>query len=86
MRVSLLPSLLGLVAFGVSQSNISYFGAPRLSLDPIVPTINIAEHYIRGQTDGGVTALGFSGEGGCSVDNPCLLGACCNSDGRSQLA
>jgi hypothetical protein len=91
MRLPLLLSLLGLAtnghaySFRASESNLTYFGAPRLSLDPITPTVDIAENYIRSQTDGGATALGFSSEGGCSADHPCLLGACCNSDGGFQL-
>jgi hypothetical protein len=94
MRLPSLLSLLGLVAIGghasnlgAPASNLTYFGAPRYSLNAITPMVDVAEAYIRSQTDGGAMAVGFAGTGknGCSANNPCLLGACCNSDGEPAI-
>jgi hypothetical protein len=63
------------------ESNLTYFGAPRYSIEGVLPVFDIAESYIRSQTDGSETAIGANGNGGCSAQNPCLLGSCCNSDG-----
>jgi hypothetical protein len=92
MRLPLLFALLGLLALcghasspGVSESNVTYFGAPRFSIEGVVPVFDIAESYIRSQTDGSAKAIGFHGEGSCSSSNPCVLGSCCNSDGMYAL-
>jgi hypothetical protein len=92
MRLPLLLALLGLLAFcghasspGGSESNLTYFGAPRFSIEGVVPVFEIGESYIRSQTDGSAKAIGFHGEGGCSASNPCVLGSCCNSDGKCPL-
>jgi hypothetical protein len=89
MRLPLLLSLLGLLlavgghAFssGAHESNVTYFGAPRFSIGGVLPVFDIAESYIRSQTDGSEEAIGSKGNSGCSAQNPCLLGSCCNSDG-----
>jgi hypothetical protein len=82
MRLPLLFSKLGLVAIGVlAESNLTYFGAPRLYLDPLLPSLDIAEGYIR-QSEG-IQAAGSSVAAGlCSADNPCVLGSCCSKDGQ----
>jgi len=82
-----LPSViqLGLVAIGglasSIESNLTYFGAPRASLDGVLPVLDIAEGYIRSQTDDGGSAVGSS-HTSCSANNPCILGSCCNRDGK----
>ncbi|KAF1914807.1 hypothetical protein BDU57DRAFT_549890 [Ampelomyces quisqualis] len=90
MRLPLCLSLLGLLlAIGghgssssAHDSNVTYFGAPRFSIEGVLPVFDIAESYIRSQTDDSVKAIGSKGNGGCSAQNPCLLGSCCNSDGQ----
>jgi hypothetical protein len=88
MRLLPFFPLLGLLAIGghassngAHESNLTYFGAPRLSIEGVLPVFDIAESYIRSQTDGSAKAIGLHAEGGCSAGNPCILGSCCNSDG-----
>jgi hypothetical protein len=89
MRLPLFFALLGLLlavgghasSNGAPESNLTYFGAPRFSIEGVLPVFDIAESYIRSQTDGSAKAISFNGEGGCSVSTPCILGSCCNSDG-----
>jgi hypothetical protein len=82
MRLPFLFSTLGLVAIGGLASNLTYFGAPRLYLDPLLPSLDIAEGYIR-QSEG-IQAAGSSVAAGiCSADNPCVLGSCCSKNGKS---
>lgn len=64
------------------ESNLTYLGAPRFSIEGVLPVLEIAESYIRSQTDGNVKQIGAKGDGRCSTRNPCILGSCCNSDGR----
>jgi hypothetical protein len=88
MRLPL--SLLGLLvainsnAFSsaASESNVTNFGAPRYSIEGVLPVFDIAESYIRTQTDGSAKTIGSTVKGACSRDNPCILGSCCNSDGK----
>jgi hypothetical protein len=68
--------------FGASDSNLTYFGAPRFSIKGVLPVFDIAEGYIRSQTDNSAKILTLKGDGGCSRSNPCALGSCCNSDGK----
>ena len=83
-------ALLGLTAIGGhassnSDSNITFFGAPRASLDGVLPVLSIEEDYIRGQTDGiSNGAFGAAGPVQCSVSNPCADGSCCNSQGMCK--
>jgi hypothetical protein len=89
MRLPFLLPLLGLLlaiggaAFGLGapESNLTYFGAPRFSIQGVLPVFDIAESYIRSQTDGSTKAITSTGKGGCSAKEPCILGSCCNSDG-----
>lgn len=80
-------ALLGLTttgghAFSGGESNLSLFGAPRASLDGVLPVLSIEEDYIRAQTDGiSNKAFGATGGGQCSASNPCADGSCCNSQG-----
>ena len=67
------------------ESNLTYFGAPRFSIEGVLPVLDVAESYIRSQTDGSVKQIGAKGDGRCSVSNPCILGSCCNSDGMYFL-
>ncbi|KAF2845251.1 glycoside hydrolase family 18 protein, partial [Plenodomus tracheiphilus IPT5] len=62
-----------------SQSNLTYFGAPRLSLTGVTPTLDITEGYILAQTNTSVSTLSSSAH--CSAANPCVDGSCCNSNG-----
>ena len=82
-----LPSLiqLGLAIGGLAssiESNLTYFGAPRATLDGVLPVLDIAESYIRSQNHDGSSAIGFTGDGSCSANNPCILGSCCNRNGK----
>lgn len=80
--------LLGLVAIGLAsnvESNLTYFGAPRASLDGVLPVLEIAEDYIRSQSDV-VTIVDFEkSEAGCNANSPRLLGSCCNSDVKFSI-
>jgi hypothetical protein len=64
-----------------SQSNVTYFGAPRYSIEGVLPVFDIGESYIRSQTGDNAKSVGLTTDGSCSRDRPCLLGSCCNSDG-----
>jgi hypothetical protein len=89
MRLLFLLPLLGLLPAiggaalrsGAPESNVTYFGAPRFSIQGVLPVFDIAESYIRSQTDSSAKAIGFTDDGKCSASNPCILGTCCNSDG-----
>lgn len=88
MRLALqvLSALLcaGQAALGESppgSSNVTYFGAPRLSLDPILPILDIGEAYIRGQTQRGDGAFAADFNQ-CDENRECKDKSCCNSDGR----
>ena len=88
MRMSLLSSaLLGLTAVTPSSGdpNLTFFGAPRASLDGVLPVLNIEEHYIRSQTDGSIEAFATVGEFQCNSSTPCFDGSCCNSQGMCTL-
>jgi len=61
-------------------SNLSYSGAPRLSLSGFIPTLQVTEDYILSQTNTGFSK--YAGSIGCSASKPCVDGACCNSDGK----
>ena len=80
-----LPSfaLLALTSVGLSgATNLTLFGAPRASLDPVLPVLSIEESYIILQTDGiSDTAFGAADALQCSVVSPCADGSCCNSQG-----
>jgi len=85
MRLRLFYSI-GPVAIGAAsnvESNLTYFGTPRLYLDGVLPTLDIAEGYIRESQ--GIQAAGTEFETSCSADKPCLLGSCCNKDGEYQF-
>ncbi|KAH4000096.1 hypothetical protein HBH98_070970 [Parastagonospora nodorum] len=73
-----LVALVGL-ALGALEANST---APRSSIDGVPPVLDIAESYIRSQTDGSAIAIGYNGMANCSSRNPCILGSCCNSDGQ----
>jgi hypothetical protein len=77
MRLPHLLSVLGLVALA---GLVSTSGAPRASIDGVLPAFDIAESYIRSQTDGNAQSIGYNEVGDCSFKNPCVLGSCCNSD------
>lgn len=79
MRLPRHFALLELVALA---GLISSSGAPRASIDGVPPVFDIAESYIRSQTDGSAQPIGYNGVGNCSSKNPCILGSCCNNDGR----
>jgi hypothetical protein len=79
MRLPLVFPLLGLVALAGLVSSSS---APRASIDGVPPVFDIAESYILSQTDGSAQPIGYNGVGNCSSKNPCILGSCCNSDGK----
>ncbi|KAJ4313602.1 hypothetical protein N0V94_006872 [Neodidymelliopsis sp. IMI 364377] len=65
------------------DSNLTFFGAPRASLDGVLPVLSIEEDYILGQTDGvSNKAFGAAGASQCSAANPCADGSCCNSQGQ----
>ncbi|KAH9872172.1 hypothetical protein IAQ61_005007 [Plenodomus lingam] len=76
----LLPfaAVLWLPSFGVAvdaaESNLTYSGAPRLSLTGVTPTLEITEGYILAQTNTSVTA--FADRATCSAANPCVDGLC----------
>ena len=82
MRIFLFFALLALIAVSPSNgdSNLTLFGAPRHSLDGVLPVLDIEEQYIRSQTDGGIKAFGAT-DIQCSANNPCPDGSCCNSQG-----
>lgn len=89
MHLPFLLSLLGpLVALaglasGAPEANST---APRSSIDGVSPVLDIAESYIRSQTDGSAIAIGYNGVANCSSNSPCILGSCCNSDGECFTA
>jgi hypothetical protein len=84
-NLELLASLLRGVALCACRSSLPYWGCSHFTGTPPVPVFDIAESYIRSQTDGSAKAIGFHGEGRCSSSNPCVLGSCCNSDGTYTL-
>lgn len=67
------------LASGSIESNLTYFGAPRLSLTGIPPTLEITEGYILAQTNTTLSVL--DNQAGCSAASPCVDGSCCNSHG-----
>ncbi|KAF2828249.1 glycoside hydrolase [Ophiobolus disseminans] len=76
---------LGLVATALAssvKSNLTYFGAPRASLDGVLPVLEIAEGYIRSQSNVDVTTFKSESEVGCGANSPCILGSCCTSLGH----
>ncbi|KZM28624.1 chitinase [Ascochyta rabiei] len=81
-------ALLGLIAinghaYHPGDSNITFYGAPRASLDGVLPVLSIEEDYIRSQTDHfSNKAFGAAGELQCSASSPCVDGSCCNSQGQ----
>ncbi|KAF2621430.1 glycoside hydrolase family 18 protein, partial [Macroventuria anomochaeta] len=85
MRLSLFSALLALTAVGPSNgnSNLTFFGAPRASLDGVLSVLSIEEDYILRQTDSvSNTSFGAAGPLQCSASNPCADGSCCNSQGQ----
>ncbi|KAI8932594.1 hypothetical protein NX059_010098 [Plenodomus lindquistii] len=76
--VALWLAIFGL-ASGSGESNLTYFGAPRLSLTGVPPTLEITEGYILAQTRSPISKL--SDQARCSAASPCVDGSCCNSDG-----
>jgi hypothetical protein len=80
-------ALLALTSVGLSNgSNLTFFGAPRASLDPVLPVLSIEESYIRAQTDGTTnTVFGAADIPQCSASNPCADGSCCNLQGMHIL-
>ncbi|KAJ4337251.1 hypothetical protein N0V95_008388 [Ascochyta clinopodiicola] len=81
-------ALLGLITttghtFGTGASNLTFYGAPRASLDGVLPVLSIEEDYIRGQTDHFPNkAFNTAGQLQCSASSPCVDGSCCNSQGQ----
>jgi hypothetical protein len=82
MRLPFLLPLLGLVVALAGLVSSAGSQAPRASIDGILPVFDIAESYIRSQTDGSAVVIGYNGVAQCSSKNPCILGSCCNSDGE----
>lgn len=86
MRLSFF-GLLALTSVSLSNgSNLTSFGAPRASLDPVLPVLSIEESYIRAQTDDTTnTVFGVADVLQCSASNPCADGSCCNLQGMNIL-